>query len=900
MHRIIYSKSTTAEGQDAYKLLARSSDITPATADQWQMVASVTPLAPYVGEASQAIGIFELPSRDFLLARAQQNGKENLYEALRLPNDFLRELAGHLAPLITLCRAPIPSVNVPDTTLDAVEVPTVGANTYEQSLMLVEALLTRYAGDMLAVLSLLGAALHKRGLHLTGFPTRWEERAEIACALMQLLPRYACAEMTFATHTQPPLLTAPRIVFADALVTSERWVGDAARELLPGEAALHHPYVSHLVELWTGDLHSFMRQVRAMDVYARPLMSEKSLDEGLRNVLDRQLTDAHIASGGKIAPDKLLRILHGDAPPTADLRFDYAKHLLHHALDERTAETRRAVTTWMDKDAEVDAQLAQMLIAELENRPEEVYALIRNRMADGAFDARWLERLHSAAAAALHVAIADSDAETLLNWLRLIAREPLAYELTSTLTDALTAALPRAEKDAELGQQMLILAVRRSQALIPQLLERAALPEIAEHALRDHQEWAINSIENVSRELFLLSASQVIAKRDSMLVTSSFIERLWTLAHLEQPLNLPEVYQPEHLIDVLLETGAAWLSDTAAEQLVFLLLARETDAALYQFAGVLAAQDRLVKLLPTALQNSARSATDILDIVGQIKGAGHLSQQEAIDIYGKVLIGWEWRKTALPVMEQITRMIQNNPKLDITRELLWRLLDVAAEFKAEQVARVTARRLFNELEKLDNDEQLVDTLDKLYEHSHWNVANRQALIGWWRAFVRAQPLTRLGRLDKLLEGKRTLQEAQDIVQTVVGIRKLFGGRDIETFAREVATAYDVMQAFAEAFEPSAKEPLHFEQLTVREELDQHDALAVHERNILANNLKELASLIAEMGDSRTKGGIVRRGVDLNRQLMNGEQQPQSAVDVMKWLAGYLNGAQDKGDTDHEH
>jgi hypothetical protein len=40
---------------------------------------------------------------------------------------------------------------------------------------------------------------------------------------------------------------------------------------------------------------------------------------------------------------------------------------------------------------------------------------------------------------------------------------------------------------------------------------------------------------------------------------------------------------------------------------------------------------------------------------------------------------------------------------------------------------------------------------------------------------------------------------------------------------------------------------------------------------------------------------MRRGDDLDRQLMAGEQQPHSAVDALKWMAGYLGGTQEKTD-----
>ena len=103
-----------------------------------------------------------------------------------------------------------------------------------------------------------------------------------------------------------------------------------------------------------------------------------------------------------------------------------------------------------------------------------------------------------------------------------------------------------------------------------------------------------------------------------------------------------------------------------------------------------------------------------------------------------------------------------------------------------------------------------------------------------------------------------------------------------------------MQALSESFDPSPKRSVSFEQATMRAELDSRaNELTPHEQQILANNFKELGQLISGMGDNRSKASLMRRGDDVDRLLMAGDQQPQSAVDALKWLAGYLSGSQEK-------
>ena len=130
------------------------------------------------------------------------------------------------------------------------------------------------------------------------------------------------------------------------------------------------------------------------------------------------------------------------------------------------------------------------------------------------------------------------------------------------------------------------------------------------------------------------------------------------------------------------------------------------------------------------------------------------------------------------------------------------------------------------------------------------------------------------------------------MQTTLAFRRMLGNRSLEEFAQAVNVVFSVLEDIADSFDPSPRQSTHFDEQTVRNELDtRQPELSDHEWRILAKNFKELAALIGEMGDHRSKGNLVRQNVD--RHLLTGEQQPESAVDAMKWIAGYLEGIQDR-------
>ena len=71
----------------------------------------------------------------------------------------------------------------------------------------------------------------------------------------------------------------------------------------------------------------------------------------------------------------------------------------------------------------------------------------------------------------------------------------------------------------------------------------------------------------------------------------------------------------------------------------------------------------------------------------------------------------------------------------------------------------------------------------------------------------------------------------------------------------------------------------------------NEELPVELRPVLSTNLKELAQIVTTLSENRSKPSLIRSDDSVERQLVKGEQEPQSALDVMRWLSGYLDGVQ---------
>jgi hypothetical protein len=600
--------------------------------------------------------------------------------------------------------------------------------------------------------------------------------------------------------------------------------------------------------------------------------------------------------------DLLKQIMKTD-PPADERRRRYAERLLVYALETRDADAAQIAAAVMDADGAADAALWSRLEAELHTQPDAVYAFIRARLGEGGdAPARWLTRLRAAGRASLQVAISDGDAETVLNWLRLIAREPAAYDLGELLSQGLMAARDRAVADPMLARGIVALAIKRDADAAQQFLGDqallAALPNHLGTGLRDCTGDALAILQAHGAEVFSTVLARAARAAKPEMFTPAVVEQVWALFRGGGSLNYLPGHAPADIAAEWAQTGASWLSDEALRTLLLLALRDREDDYFLALARRLSGQDRFLSLIADAFIGAERGANDALTLINALLTSGDLSQQAAVDLMALLLSAWDWSRAALPMMSAVARIAQAHPQVSAPAEVWWRLLEIAAELREEPLGRAALRRLTAELDGVEDDDALTEALLRMQPLTAWHPALRAGLMAWWRGFARAQPPARLQRLDKLFDGRKTLDELRAALNTVIAFRRMLGKRSLKTFTEDLDTAFRVLQGMSEGFDPSPRRSTAFDPAVIREELDARRAeLTDAELKILTNTLKELANLIAELGDNRSRASLMRRGEDIDRQLITGEQTPHSAVDALKWMAGYLSGAQSDANDD---
>lgn len=877
------------------KLLSRTANVTLQTAGVWRNAAPLEPRPTNGRVYGETIGIFNTPEHDFIAARARYANGDSahpLYSYTHVPRPVMRDLKGNIDVLFL--EMPDRDSTLPSTA----SIMTDNAWDAAQRQDALKHLLTLCDADFTQVLALLNAAISSERLLITQHEGETAERTQIVRGLMALLPAQIRADLTFSTYTPSVTDTIKaRVVFGTAKQTTRHVVNWAEARAATLHDVTWSPYIELLAGLWRGNVAALLDMIDELDPLAERLPGKRDTITMLTDITGRHLLKARVqAADGAITTDDIKGALREPERIPEAWRALYADTLLHHALENRDTEANSMIANQMDMNPDLDADLQNRMNAMLDETPDLVYVFMRQRLSEG-ISPRWQRRLQNAARHSLSVAISSQDTALIASWLRLLAREPEKFQLDEILHDGMLQSVPQAKQDSAFALDLLVIAARFAAPVLDELLADEelinALPQPFPAAFLSYDRDALAELQSQSTSLFLAGMMRAAQAQAGAAFEAGALERIWQMDKGEAKYNENAPYTPHAILQVCAETGAAWLPSSAIETLLTAVLAEKDEDLFPRLTKQLARRGVLGVHLSGALIRSGSDVSSALDTVSMLVAGDKLTAADAVAVYVTLLEAWGWNAETQPIMETAARLMMQNPDISVATAMLNRMLDAAAALRDEPSARAAALRLLRKLQGED-DEVFVEQIKRVFGLLAWSTLARAAVLKWWREFAQAQPTARLTRLDKALEGTRVTEDALQTLRSVSALRRLIGKRDVATFAQDVNTAYDVLETLAEAFEPSDKSGhLSFEPETVREVLaDMLESLSPHQRQILSNSLKGLANLIAQMGDNRSKAGLGRRTDNLDRQFMTGEQTPQSAVDAMKWIAGYFSGAQD--------
>ena len=747
-----------------------------------------------------------------------------------------------------------------------------------------------------SLLSLLGAVADPRQLLISGFPPDFRMRLAFISAIQALLPGRLASCVTFASHTPVNYQSKPHIMFVDDADKAAESKGalllDWRQRRMISDAA-DHPFLDVLRLLWSGDIAALAADIQRMAVGGITAARPADLSSQLRQLADRFWVDHHVRSGEEVATDVLIAILESAEAPSKNLRRLYIEQLLQNALNNRDAAAGRWVSEALDKDPELEAALFGQFDELLEEQPDAVYVFIRNRFIHLGVDDAWLPQLQSAAQKSLEVAIQEGDVGTLAGWLELIAHEPLGYQLQETLRESVLAAAERAYSDGELGIQLILIAARRAPDIVDDLYNDealiAALDDNVRAALRNASAETLDALIDEKAEFFLLALFHGVNTSDQQLVTAASTRKLLALAGAKRRIELPAVYRAPALIRHLATQASHQMTDDALDILFQHVIDGDDRNLMAETVRHLAEQERLFPRLGDALERDSLPLDKVHSIMNAASGAKEAAPRDVIDTYFDLLDYFQWEPQTQRLMEALTRVMAKNHDVEVSYRHLWTLFGACQELQVEGATRVAMMQLLTQFATDEDLQRVVDGLGRICRQIAFSEGLQDLVNNWWREYTHDCAMPQLQRLQRELDGQRHMEAQKHILLTVLSMRRWLHSRGPAELSEAINTTFIMLEHITEAFDVTHL--AETDPQTIRREVDVvSQALSSEQRHILANNLRNLALRVTQMAERRSKASLIRSDDAIDRQLMHGEANPQGSVDMLKWIAGYLDGA----------
>lgn len=880
------------------KRLAYSEGLPAQDIRVYQQAVNITPLPIDDERLSQSMAMTRFDDETVILARAHyQHGNFDLpiYQYILIPYDVLAGIGARLNPLLSLITNPIPVYSSADQVVPPLVLPPISTGNLNVRVEQIETLIDDILEHQFELaMSCLGALIHERHLVVKNFPQNLDRRMDFIQGLRMLLPSAIAIRVSFSSHVTTLGDVLLHVTFADDVEGVDAWVMDY-HDLQINPSVLEHPYIALLRQLWMQDMVEFVAAVRPMDIISLSYVKHDSLSDNLAELTERFAIDLQVEQHDVVDTALMIHALESESAPQGRLRYQYIKKLLQNALDNRDTVAGKRVAEELNRDENLDHALASVFEQMLESQPDTVYVFVRNRLNHIGVDDRWISRLQTAAKNSLDVAIDEGDIQTLVSWLELVAREPTTYELDDVLREYILKAQPRARDNGELGINLIMIAARRLPDVLEQLYDDVdlmnALPSDVGQALRHSTTQTVEALLNDDDAQYALLAIRRSTQADPKpMISKPIVDRLWALYQADYRVNLPTMYHPISIVRQLVTDACEQLTEDAVDTLLDDIITANHNILFVEFATTLARRDRLFPRLNSILQNRERPIEQVQAFINWVGDIEQVTSVYMCDMYLAVLDFWQWSPETQPVLEAFSRLVAQDATLELSHQHMWQFFEVSNSLQIESAVRVAINRLLSDIQTYDSPEDIARDIGRVYETIRNNKASHSLITQWWQTFVQSCSLIKLQRIDQALQLQRVTEAPRDILQTAIAMRKLMNNQDLAMFADAVGTAYSILERITDSFD---RPQLDVNADTIRHELDHMNGeLSTEERYVLAKNLRELAQLVVWMSDKRSKSSLMRNDEVIDRQLMRGDANPQGSIDMMKWIAGYLDGAHD--------
>lgn len=891
------------------RLLARSKGLSDGQVAEALQLGLIPPV-PGAKKASWAImrGRREVP---YALVNAEVGsaGQPMLHYVLLTP-EFLRPVGGNMNTLRSLFAEDIPTYESAGNTLNPLVLKNVAPPDKARQIDSILDLMTFTHNRLNSIEVLLSTIIQGKSVSIINSPTAFDERVVFIEGLLSLLPASVRYVVTFATHLLPSTKVDVQLRFlpGEEPPQTDGLVFDWQSGQISGDSQ-DHDYARFITSQLRLDTDLVLQQTgKLTGVAAWRVKRGDRLADSLAYASNRISVDDAVTNSQPVEAASVSRILASD--PTLDdaMRVAYARHLMSFSLALGELEHAQPIGILLRQDRELEASAQRQLRDSLsQGHAEGVYELVSNWVSDplGPDSDGWIDLVRQAAVASMEAIVSDGDTDEVRDFLSDVHHRGPAIHAEQFAGKLVDIAMPLAVLDEVLAKSVFSVAVAylSSEALASLLsskgyvkrlpkplqayfeaLERntpAKSPNLLLEAARafDGSEqltvaMRLAEIALARRRLDLIDTGALAAlvrvgvSGDS--ANAASLRRIVRALSEERQMRRLGPNGSRYLLAILLVTGA--YEDLAQQMIVQsrVLYPGERQANYARmiqklFAETPISSEQIPNALSTLHAKGIRSLPLAMAYIGVLAGAK--SQTEVTDaVAGDVtdILVKDLSVSGVVPLGAVASVLDYHIKQRHTANTVQiaRVLPGVAARYGERSVRMVARS---------------------FKQMRWDADVREAGMEMLRRYIRMSERASARRAVKLL-GKLLGEKVQVALEATYVLKCLMDDHGVLEYADLLHEVADFLEDTAAAFE-SRSVP---SQGALQNDLDSMPGgLQSQDKRAIAAEITQAGQAIYNLGERQRK---VRNFDDDNRinDLLNGRMDPESALEVMRVISGYLS------------
>jgi hypothetical protein len=892
------------------RLLGASPGVTAEMVEQAVRRAALPPL---IRSASGAWALVRGRSRQlpFLLVQAQQGeaGQVTSHYVVAPPG-VLKSYGGNLEALMQVVEDDLPIFAEPAADpLPLLELAQAGPPTVSQQIDDLLELMDATGNQISVIEPLLAAIVQGVQLIIQGAPPDLGQRVAFVQGLLALLPPSARFGVTFTTHSLPSTEIDTQIRFySDDVPPQETVIFNWTSQRVTGRE-LDDDYSRFVISQLRLDAELVIERNTAMTSIAgwRLNRGDKLVD-ALGYASQRIRLDEALRHNQPVNKDEVAHILEEDPTLTSELRALYARHLLQFSLAMEDMTHAAPVAVLLRANPELARVTYQQINQALDDgQAWLLYDTLTQWMSNplGPDGAEWIELTHRAALTRLQELVDADDLDEINELLRSLQEAAPGVDIGRIIPEVVRRAVTVCARDAILAENLFLLALKH-------------LNDDWLLNLLDNEDFRVQLSPFVNRAWGYIRGDQSSAAPSGMLAgTARSFGQLWEpvvllrlaeLACRTGRVELVDTPTLELLLRVAISPEAGqyaarilWVVNTVDHAMLetleapgprYLLQMRLAMGDYAELGRQMIRQSTL--LYPGDLQ------MDYLDMVAQLFMETPINTAEvrrALDAINQAGI------RSVPLVVAAVAALKNQvgtADLDAVAEEVGQqlfeelyllevvppatILDLLAYVCRRQ--NVTGAVWLARLVPLSAGYQGghgIRMLTEMYRQMDWHEHTRRAALHMLRAYIRRAG-DEAARRAIAYFGKELGQPVRRALEVSYFIKRFMGQVDVIDFAHRVRTMVSFLYDTASFYAGSSDLPKTGILLNVMDSLP--GGLTAVERRALAENALTLGQAVVALGKGYRSG----RPRDEDRyitELLRGQTDPRSAVDIWRVMGGYL-------------